>query len=285
VGDRPPEAFPPGTPRTGPDRSRGPRGLAIIAAFAAVLLAVGLVTLWTLNRPSGSTVADSPDPTGPATALNAIDTPTATSPTEAQEVAQTGTPSENRTDSATATTGTLHLVIDQPSDGVGGSVLVEPGGHTCQHDCTLDYALPTKLTLSGKPNRGYLFTPWSGSTCSDVTPCVLRMPDLGTALTVHAGFAKGLLVTVTIQGNGQVSSTNGKIKCSGPGTCAHTFKANTSILLRPGDLNTFSSWTGCTDRVAGGGCGVSGVSTGTVHLVARFTATPPTSPDPSPPST
>ncbi len=252
----------------GPRRGR-PRGVIAGAAFGAVLLTVALVTGWALlMKPAGSHSASTGNLTSRTTAPTGAPTTAVSASTTGSTTASTGT-SGGQSSSSQGGTGTVHVVLAQPSGSPGGAVMVQPGNHRCLHDCTLTYQLPATVTLSAQAQPGYLFTPWSGSTCSDVTPCVLHLPRLGTALEVHAGFEQGLLVSVTVHGQGTVSSDDGRINCSR--SCSVTYPPNSQVLLHPGNLATFLGWTGCTDMVSGGGCGVSGVPTGTVSLVAAFT--------------
>ena len=75
-------------------------------------------------------------------------------------------------------------------------------------------------------------------------------------LSVTATFTENpVTLTVSVAGNGSVTSTDGFINC--PGTCSHSYVANSQVTLNasPAQGWSFSGWTGACSGV--GTCNVT----------------------------
>ncbi len=138
----------------------------------------------------------------------------------------------NEAEEVTATFG--EATLDVGTDGQGiGVITSEPAGIDCgygAHDCTADFPFGTDvvLTESNKPgpSQGFsIFDGW-GADCSPSgkrTTCELTMNEDRTA---DAAFEPGALVTVAVDGPGQVLSRPTGISCGSEaesGQCGFEF--------------------------------------------------------------
>jgi lysophospholipase L1-like esterase len=80
-------------------------------------------------------------------------------------------------------------------------------------------------------------------------------------------------LSLSIQGSGRVSSSDGAINC--PGTCSAAYPANSEVTLQihSGDIAHFVSWSGACDGTLGTSCTLN-MSTG-LAVLASFTAATP----------
>jgi len=88
-------------------------------------------------------------------------------------------------DKAVYTTGGTGLFVDLAGPG-SGRVTSSPAGIDCGSDCSEAYATGTSVTLTARPDYGYVFAGWSGA-CSGTGPtCTVAM---NAARTVTASFS------------------------------------------------------------------------------------------------
>jgi uncharacterized repeat protein (TIGR02543 family) len=135
-----------------------------------------------------------------------------------------------------------------------GTVSSTDGDINCPGVCGYSYLINTPATLNATPAQGWSFAGWSGA-CSGNGLCNVTMTQ---DLSVTATFTQNqgyYSLTVSTSGSGTVTSTDGFITC--PGTCSHTYQANSQAALNasPGQGGTFSGWSGaCTGT---GSCNVT----------------------------
>ncbi len=138
---------------------------------------------------------------------------------------------------------------------VTGSGRVEGGGVTCHGpgSCTEQESANSTVVLKATPDDGFVFTGWSGLSCSGTSDeCNLTM---NSDRSVTATFAPLPKLTVTVNGNGNVSGGAGAINCGNGGViCSSNFAFNATVTLiaTPATGATFTGWTGA--------CGGSGTT-------------------------
>lgn len=136
-----------------------------------------------------------------------------------------------------------------------GTVTSSPSGINCGSDCSEEYAENTQVILTATPASGYLFSSWSGA-CSGSGACNVTMTS---DLTVTANFVEegGAThdLTVTVSGNGTVTSTPAGIQCGSD--CSETYNESQSVsLVAVADSGfVFQSWSG--DCSGSGSCDVT----------------------------
>jgi hypothetical protein len=119
--------------------------------------------------------------------------------------------------------------------------LVSPSTFECTQSCTLDLDQGVAATLSAVPRAGARFVRWQGA-CTGTGFCQVT---LDTARSVTAVFAAATFrLTASVSGRGTVSSAPGGVAC--PARCSSSFKADSSVRLRPKPAAGFRfvSWTG-----------------------------------------
>ncbi|CAK0779038.1 hypothetical protein CCP4SC76_6740001 [Gammaproteobacteria bacterium] len=136
------------------------------------------------------------------------------------------------------------LTIDTPTNG---TVVSNPVGITCGSGgklCSLNYKNNTQVTLTAKPDTGYVFEAWGGA-CAGVTTvtCPVVM-SVGTTVTVTFTKLPILQIVTAGTGSGTVVSNPVGIDCGL--TCTKAFSVGTSILLTvtPSAGSTFTGWSG-----------------------------------------
>jgi uncharacterized repeat protein (TIGR02543 family) len=133
------------------------------------------------------------------------------------------------------------LTVTKAGDG-GGTVTSSPPGIVCGADCTEPYNQGTTVTLAATPNSTSTFAGWSGA-CGGTGPCTVTM---NASQSVTATFtAVDQVLTVTVNGQGTVTSDVGSIDC--PDTsCAASYPPGTMVTLmaEPGPGQTTVDWGG-----------------------------------------
>src|ERR1019366_3130933 len=93
----------------------------------------------------------------------------------------------------------------------------------CPDTCYYLYPANTQVTLNANPDQGWAFTGWSGA-CTGTGPCNITMTQ---NLSVTATFSSNALLTVSTNGSGTVTSTDGDINC--PSICGYSYPINTPV--------------------------------------------------------
>ncbi len=123
-----------------------------------------------------------------------------------------------------------------------GAVTSTDGFINCPGTCSHSYPANSQVTLNASPAQGWRFAGWSGA-CTGTGSCTVTMTQ---NLSVAATFTEIPMYTLTVStnGNGAVTSTDGLISC--PGTCSHSYLDNTQVTLNatPAAGWTFSGWSG-----------------------------------------
>jgi len=146
----------------------------------------------------------------------------------------------------------------------GGSVTSTDGFIKCPGMCSHSYPPNAPVTLNATPASGSTFTGWSGA-CTGTGPCNVTMTQ---NLSVTATFSQlNDILTVSTNGSGNVTSTDGDINC--PGTCGNSYPANTPVTLNavPAQGSSFAGWSGACSGT--GPCNV--VMTQDLSVTATFT--------------
>ncbi len=146
-------------------------------------------------------------------------------------------------DEVTLTFGPVTLTVYPTGNGV---VTSTDGYINCPGTCAANYLPFAQVTLNESPALNWGFAGWGGG-CSGTGSCnVLMTQDQN----VSATFLPVYTLTVTTNGNGSVTSTDGNINC--PGVCSYNYLSNTKVTLNanPGLGWSLNAW--------GGACSGSG---------------------------
>jgi uncharacterized repeat protein (TIGR03803 family) len=152
------------------------------------------------------------------------------------------------------------LTVTTNGDGV---VTSTDGFINCPGTCSHSYLAQTQVTLNATPASDWAFTGWGGA-CSGTGSCQVTMTQ---TTNVSATFYQvAATLTVSVAGDGSVTSSDGYINC--PGTCTHTYQPNTPVTLNefPAQNWIFSGWTGACSGV--GNCNI--VMTANLAVTAVF---------------
>jgi uncharacterized repeat protein (TIGR02543 family) len=148
----------------------------------------------------------------------------------------------NQNLSVTATFSQVNYLLAVSISG-SGTVTSTPSGINCPGVCGYSYQVNKLVTLTATPVQGWTFAGWSGA-CTGTGSCTVTMTQnlsVTATFTRNQGFYE---LTVSISGNGTVTSTDNNIDC--PGTCSHTYASGAPVTLNatqaPG--GTFLGWSG-----------------------------------------
>ena len=120
-----------------------------------------------------------------------------------------------------ADTATLH--IDPP---VNGTVTSDTGGIACPQACEATLVRGTPVALTAVANKGFMFGEW-GEACTGSGPCNVT---LDADRRVTATFVAPVTVSVSVSGDGTVTSDRGGIECPS-GACSEAVGAGQQITL------------------------------------------------------
>jgi Divergent InlB B-repeat domain len=163
-----------------------------------------------------------------------------------------------------------------------GTVSSTPLGISCPGTCSATFAPGTPVTLSATPLAGMTFTGWSGA-CTGAAGCQVTLAAdavLTAVFDVPPPPPVPRQLTVSVQGQGVVTSAPAGITC--PGTCTASFASGTAVTLSasPGAGWQFSGWSGACNLATG----CQFVLATDSAVVATFTVLPPPPPPPPPSS-
>jgi uncharacterized repeat protein (TIGR02543 family) len=144
--------------------------------------------------------------------------------------------SEARNVTATFTQDQYSLTTTVTPEG-SGTVAADPAG---------PYTHGQVVTLTATPAAGYTFSGWSGDLNGSTNPTTITMNGNKsvTATFTQDVAPTGPTLTVTVAGNGTVTSSPAGITCTA-GTCSASFPRNTRVTLTAQtDNSVFSGWSG-----------------------------------------
>ena len=123
-----------------------------------------------------------------------------------------------------------------------GTVTSGDGDINCGGTCSHTYVNGTLVTLTASPDQGWAFTNWSGCDNVNGNVCTVTM---NSAREVTATFTATYQLTVSVTGNGTVTSKDGYINCGS--TCSHTYQSGSQVTLTatPDSGWAFTGWSGC----------------------------------------
>jgi beta-glucanase (GH16 family) len=78
-------------------------------------------------------------------------------------------------------TSSIYTLVVKKSGTGSGTVTSSPSGISCGLTCSKAYNSGTVVTLTASPNRGTVFTGWSGAGCSGTGSCTVTMDSNETA--------------------------------------------------------------------------------------------------------
>jgi phospholipase C len=149
--------------------------------------------------------------------------------------------------------------------GTAGTVSSNPSGINCPQNCSSSFAANTQVTLTATAATGYTFAGWSGGGCTGTSTCSVNVTSAMTVSPIFNSTATSYALTVTIVGNGSVSSSPAGISCS-TSSCSANFPTDTSVTLTEtaSTGNHFSGW--------GGACSGTGSCSVTVSAATTVSA-------------
>ena len=173
----------------------------------------------------------------------------------------------NNSRNVTATFASLDLLSVSLFGSGSGTVTSSDGKINCGGTCSAYYPDGTIVTLTATPNSTSAFSNWYGCDSVQGNVCTVTMHY---GRYVYADFIASDVLSVSVVGNGTVTSSDGFIHC--PSTCSHGYNPGTFVVLTatPGSNAVFTSWSGC-DSVQGNICYVTVNSLR--NVTATFTAT------------
>jgi hypothetical protein len=129
---------------------------------------------------------------------------------------------------------TATLRIDPP---VNGTVTSDTGGIACPQACEATLVRGTPVALTAVANKGFMFGEW-GEDCTGSGPCNVT---LDADRRVTATFVAPVTVSVSVSGDGTVTSNRGGIECPS-GSCSASIGAGQQIVLTA--AGDFRLWGG-----------------------------------------
>lgn len=149
-----------------------------------------------------------------------------------------------------------------------GTVVSTPSGIDCGSVCSATYGPGTNLTLTATPDAANQFAGWGGDCAAAGTNPTCMLTVDGPA-DVNAQFDVGTVdLTVSVSGNGVVSSTPVGIDCGA--TCMASFGGGTQVTLAASAQGTdvFGAWGGaCAPAGSNPTCMITLNASSTVNAV------------------
>jgi len=153
-----------------------------------------------------------------------------------------------------------------------GSVSSNPAGINCGTDCSEQYNDGTSVTLSATPASGFEFGEWQGA-CSGTSDCTVVMSDTrSVTATFTEVAAPDHLLSVTVNGNGTVTSSPTGINCGSD--CSESYSENSQIsLFATADAGyKLQSWSGACTGISGCSVTMSQATTVTAIFVEKISS-------------
>ncbi len=156
------------------------------------------------------------------------------------------TMSQNESVSATFNQLSYTLTVTPPTGS--GTVTSSDGYINCPGTCSHSYLSNTVVTLNANPAPGWSLNAWGGACSGNNPSCNVTMT--GTE-TVSATFTQNYYtLTVSMSGDGSITSNDGYINC--PGSCSHTYLSLIQVTLNAAPAHgwNFVGWSGaCSGTV------------------------------------
>lgn len=126
-----------------------------------------------------------------------------------------------------------------------GTVTSVPAGINCGTDCSEKYAQGTTVEMTATPAEGYTFTGWGGA-CTGTGTCQVTL-TANKSVTATFTPVPRYPLSVTVTGQGTVTSTPAGINCGTDCNEAYAQGTNVALTAIPAAGYTFSKWSGaCT---------------------------------------
>jgi pimeloyl-ACP methyl ester carboxylesterase len=135
-----------------------------------------------------------------------------------------------------------------------GTVTSSPSGINCPGVCLASFPANTAVTLSSTASTGSQFAQWGGA-CAGAT-CTVSATGLQTVIA-NFNLNANYTLTLGVTGTGTVTSTDGKISCTGlSGSCSASYPSGSTVVLTgtPGTNYSFGGWGGACSGT--GSCSV-----------------------------
>jgi Domain of unknown function (DUF4214)/Divergent InlB B-repeat domain len=171
-----------------------------------------------------------------------------------------------------------------------GHVTSNDGEIDCPSDCEGSYVFdgegaPPTVTLTADPDTDWTFVEWSGDCSGHDEQCTVVMDD---NRDVTATFARELVLTVAVKGNGHVTSNDGQIDC--PSDCEGFYvfdgegnPPTVTLTADPDSDWTFVEWSGDCSGHDEQCTVVMDDNREVTATFAREKERPPSNPPPTPP--
>jgi subtilisin family serine protease len=148
-----------------------------------------------------------------------------------------------------------------------GVITSGDGAINCGSSCIHLYPDGSTVSLTAAAGSGASFTQWLGACAGQANPCTVTV---NSYTAVSADFLSP--VTVTVVGNGSVTSSPAGINC--PTVCTASFPARTSVVLTatPTSGSVLAGWNGsCTGAAATCSLAVNSAEAASAHFTDHFT--------------
>ena len=145
-----------------------------------------------------------------------------------------------------------------------GTVTSSRPGITCPDTCDYNFLPGSAITLKANDVSGYVFSGWSGASCSEGTQtgatCSFTLDSEQNITASYTPTTVSYTLTVTTGANGRVSSTPAGIACAPSSICTATFSEGATVTLSasPDSGYRLDAWgddcsgsAGCTVKMAG----------------------------------
>lgn len=154
-----------------------------------------------------------------------------------------------------------------------GVISSNPTGIQCGSDCSEAYAAGTSVTLLATPDSSSNFAGWSGA-CSGTSPsCNVTMDSTRQVVATFTPKPATRMVSVTVTGNGQVTSTPDGLLCSlGCSFAVANLPATSPIYLQalPGPGDYFAGWGGACSQAGNNPVCTLAAGTQSLQAAASF---------------
>ncbi|MBV1911487.1 MAG: SdiA-regulated domain-containing protein [Kangiellaceae bacterium] len=125
-----------------------------------------------------------------------------------------------------------------------GVVTSSPAGINCGNDCTNDYPNSSQVSLSSVADEGFVFDRWEGA-CTGSSSCSVNMSsDRSVRATFIEESTTQFELSITISGNGRVTSSPDGIDCESDCTESYSSNSVVSLTALPDSGMVLDHWQG-----------------------------------------